>query len=100
MVIHIIIVFLKSSEFEMSFSPFAPANTSRLHLGSLAANIKRERMNALTKPIRHPLREQPFSSYQGHFPQLVTYSIRLIFGGDFNLAVWRCGLATVNNSVS
>ena len=32
--------------------------------------------------------------------QLASYRIRLIFGGDFNLAVWWCGLATTNNSVS
>ena len=30
---------------------------------------------------------------------VLTYRIRLTFGGDFNLALWRCGSRTANNNV-
>ena len=29
----------------------------------------------------------------------IKYRIRLMFGGDFNLALWRCGSRTANNNV-
>ena len=29
----------------------------------------------------------------------VLYRMRLMFGGDFDLALWRCGSRTANNNV-